>query len=339
MSVGRSKKIPRKSAVRDEIPGKAYTVFTFDLPYSIPIPDGTYKVRVGRHVGIISTIRVQKDDVMGGKVIGTGAFVLPFDKYGRASFSSIAMELPWKINLEEKGRKALLLGDAPPRLKAKEIALRFLNRLINTVRYVTEEFWLEPARYQDISSYKVSYRNGKKQYPATVVLLDLGLGGFGTGIGHPLHPFQLEAKKLREIKKILGNELKLDAYRIFLLNSKDACLQEDFRRATIEAVVALETVLYEFIRNRGRKIGITERGLKNFIHDVGLTGNINVVLKILTKDLPQIDEKVISKCKEAITARNKILHEGLTEIPSTQTEQRIVAIEKMIAYLNACACR
>jgi len=53
-----------------------------------------------------------------------------------------------------------------------------------------------------------------------------------------------------------------------------------------------------------------------------------------TKNLEQIDDKIASKCKGAITIRNKILHEGLREVTSTETEERIIAIEEMIAYLN-----
>jgi len=114
-------------------------------------------------------------------------------------------------------------------------------------------------------------------------------------------------------------------------------LQEDFRLAIIEAVTALEIVLYGFIRKQGEKLGMPSKILEMYIigpKGVGLTGNINVVLKELTKDLEQIDVETIRKCKGAIKIRNKILHKGLREVSSTDTEKRIIAIEKMIAYLN-----
>jgi len=118
------------------------------------------------------------------------------------------------------------------------------------------------------------------------------------------------------------------------LNSKDACLQEDFRLAIIEAVTALEIVLYRFIRIQSEKLGISEKELKDAIIDVGLKGNISVILKMLTKGLEQIEVEIIRTCKGAIKIRNKILHEGLREVSSTDTEKRIIAIEKMIAYLK-----
>lgn len=180
-------------------------------------------------------------------------------------------------------------------------------------------------------SYSVSHWDGKKHYPVGIALLDTGVGGIILGTGHP---FQVEQEKMQELRKILENGRELDTSEIFLLNSKDACLQEDFRRAIIEAVTALETVLYRFIRMQGNKLEISKEELKNFIMDVGLTGNISVVLKMLTKDLEQIDAETIRECKGAIKIRNKILHEGLTKVGSTDTERRIISIEKMVSYLK-----
>ena len=256
---------------------------------------------------------------------------MAFDKYGKSSFSVIEIKLPWRVDLSEKGRKPLLLEDGPWRNKAKEIVLRFLNRFIGAVRYVTEEYWVEPVRYQDVTEYKVSYWDGKKRYPVALALLDSGVGGIKMGTAHP---FQIKAEKMQELKTILVNQSKLDASKIFILNSKDACLQEDYRRAILEAVTALEIVLYEFIMKQGEKLDIPKKKLEDFIVDVGLTGNITVVLKMLAKGLEQIDKDTLGKCKGAIKIRNKILHEGFRKVTSTDTEERIIAIEKMIAYLK-----
>jgi hypothetical protein len=312
------------------IPKDAKTVFSFNLPYAIPIADGLYQVKLGKHLAGISITRVQRKQVEGFE--GSGTVQLRLDKYGKSSFSHIDLTLPWIVDLQERGRKPLLLGDIPPRNKAKEIALRFLNRFIETVRYSTEEYWVESARYQDIMAYEAFYWDGKNKYPAMLVLLDTGVGGIGVGTGHP---FQIEQKKMQEIKRILENEEELDSDKIFILNSKDACLQEDFRLAIIEAVAALEIVLYQFIRLQGEKLQVPKEELEGFIVNVGLTGNISVVLKMLTKGLKQIDDDTIGKCKGAIKIRNRILHEGFREITSTDTEERIIAIEKMIEHLKA----
>lgn len=312
-----------------KIPRNVHTIFSFKIPYAIPVPDGTYRVRVGKHIAEIAVKRIQRKQV--GRVEASRPFQMAFDKYGKSSFSFIEIKIPWRIDLSEKGRKPLLLEDGPWRNKAKEIVLRFLNRFIGAVRYVTEEYWVESARYQDVTEYKVFYWDGKKRYPVAFALLDSGVGGIRIGSGHP---FQIKAEKMQELKTILFNQLELDASKIFMLNSKDACLQEDFGRAIVEAVTALEMVLSRFIRRQGEKLDIPKKKLENFIADVGLTGNVTVVLKMLTKGLEQIDKDTLGKCKGAIKIRNKILHEGFRKVTSTDTEERIIAMERMIAYLK-----
>jgi hypothetical protein len=307
----------------------AQTVFEFDLPYAIPVSDGSYSIKIGTNISTILIKRMQRTDVAGFK--GSGFLQLQFDKYGKSSFSRIQLTLPLIVNLKEKGRVPLLLEKGIVRLKAKETVLHILNRFIEAVRYVTEQYWVEPARYQDILSYQIYYLDGGKKHPAMLTLIDSGVGGIGVG---NKHPFEVEKQKIAQLNDVLLEKQELDTSHIFILNSKDACLQEDFRLATIEAVTALEMVLYKFIKMRGEKLGIPKGNLRNFIKETGLTGNINVVLKMLTEGLEQIDEDIINVCKGAITTRNKILHEGFRDVYSTDTEKRIIAIEKMLDYLR-----
>ena len=307
-----------------------HTVFVFDLPFSIPVPDGIYQTKIGTHMAEISVKRIQREEKWGIGFRGSDTLQMMFDKYGKSSFSHIDLKLPWKVDFSEIGKKPILL-DTPPRKKAKEIALHYLNRFIEVVRYVTGEYWVEPVRYQDILTYEAFYWDGKNKYPAGLHLLDSGVGGLRLGGGHP---FQMEKEKIEKLNDILKNELEIDSSKIFILNAKDSCLQEDFRLAVIETVTALEIVLCKFIRLQGQKLKIHNGELEGFIVDVGLTGNISVVLRMLTKSLEQIDQETIRKCRGTIKIRNKILHEGLRDIGSTDTEERIVAVERMIAYLE-----
>ena len=310
------------------IPENVQTIIDFRLPYAVPLPDGLYEMKLDGKTADIVVKRVQITQIEG--ITGTGTAQIQFDKYGRSSFSSVSMKFPWKMDLEENGRKPLLLGDIPPRRKFKQTILRFLNRFIDAVRYSTQEYWVERARYQDILSYNVSYWDGKKRYPAGRMMIDTGVGGIRIGG----KPFQIKEEKLDELKEMLSKELPLDASRIFLLNSKDACLQEDFRLAMIEGVAALEIVLYNFIKVQGKNLDIAEKELEEFIVKVGLTGNITIVMKALSKDLEQIDKDTLRECTGAIRIRNKILHEGLMDVGSTDTEKRILVIEKMVDYLR-----
>ena len=118
-----------------------------------------------------------------------------------------------------------------PNDKAKEQILRFLNRFIETSRYITEEFWVEPARYQDLLSYKAVYYDGKNQYPIKLSSKDSNAYEIGSKIEHP---FKLDEKKYGQLVNSLENETELDPSKIFIMNAKDACLHEDFRNAIIQ---------------------------------------------------------------------------------------------------------
>lgn len=311
------------------IPSNCHTVFVFNLPFAVPVPDGIYEVKMGLKVAKIALKRIQRKNVAGFK---DGKNVqLKFDKYGKSSYSTVNIRLPWIVDFEEKGRTSPILGIKVPRPRVKDILLRFLNRFIETSRFVTGEYWIEPARYQDLLSIRAFYFDGKNQYPVMQTLVDTRVGGEECGAAHP---FDLSADKKNQLIDSLKKEIEVDLSKILLLNSKDACLQEDFRLAIIEAVAALEIVLYRFIKYQGNKLEISVKLTNSFIKDAGLTGNISEVLKMLTSGFEQIDSEIIQDCKGAIKIRNKIIHQGFRDVHSTDTEKRVISIGQMIDYLD-----
>ena len=311
------------------IPNNSHTVFMFNLPFPIPVPDGIYEVKNGLKIAKIAIKRIKRKKPKNIQSINN--FQHSFDKYGESSYSSINIRLPWIVNFEKKGRKQILHRDMQPHDKAKEQVLRFLNRFIETSRYVTEQYWVGPARYQDLLSYKAAYYDGKNQYPIGQTPTDSKPTKIESKIEHP---FKLDEKKYGQLINSLKNEIELDLIKIFIMDAKNACLHEDFRNAISQSVIALEIVLYQFIKFQGEKMKIPAKILNSSIKEIGLTGNIFAILKILTVDHKQIDPEIIRDCKGAIKIRNKILHQGLRDIHSTDTENRIISIEHLISYLK-----
>ena len=310
------------------IPNNCHTVFIFNLPFPIPVPDGIYEVKIGTKIAQIAIKRIQRIQTKNNQSNSNSQ--IKFDKYGKSSYSAVNVRLPWIVNFEEQGRKQIIHSSTQPYNKAKELVLRFLNRFIETSRYVTEEFWLEPARHQDLLSYETFYYDGKNKYPTKLSEKKSENNEIESKIDHP---FKLNDEKLEQLYNSLKNEIEPDPSKIFLMNSKDACLQEDFRLAIIQSVIALEIVLYQFIKQQGEKLKIPAKTLNSSIKEIGLTGNILPLLKMLTVGQEQIDTEIIRDCKGAIKIRNKIIHQGFRDIHSTDTENRIIAIEYMINYL------
>lgn len=313
-----------------------HTILSFDLPFKIPIPDGIYEVKVGNRRAPISTIQIHRKTVAGWSSSG-GKLDFMFDKYGLSGFSRMEIKFPWKMPETEKGRQAVLFVDphvSAPRNKNKEIALRFVNRLIEVVRVFYDQFHLRKVSYSDVLSWKQSYWDGRRRVEVGSHMFDHGCGGIRLAMGKPSKKQIEEQKtKLKSFRAILKNANPIALDSLFLANAKEACLEEDFRMATVEAVTALEIALYSFIRQRGKEAGISKKELENFIVKVGLTGNFKVVLKMLTEGREQPNDEVIGLCSGAIRTRNKILHEGLRDLSPSNTESRIKNIEEMIAYI------
>ena len=278
----------------------------------------------------VTVTRIQKSPI-GAMIVGKGQKVQhPFDKYGHSSISRVRIQIPWKVNQFEKGRSSLLFGIEETKFKDKEIAIEILNAFIEKTRYVLNAFWLVPVRYQDFSDYEISYLNGKTEYFTMRMLIGAGVGSVNITTNDPFH---LEESKLIDLRTFLESEVEYDLSKIFLLNAKDACLEEDYRHALIEGVIALEIELYDFSRQRCKSIGISKKKLDGFIIDVGLKGNLSVVLKMLCEgvDLPA---DLMEQSKGAITIRNDIVHRGRREVHPTEAEEKIISIFKMVEFLK-----
>jgi len=311
----------------NELSEKLQSVISFQILYSIPIPNGQYEIKHSEEFVQIQIKRNQKNPE-GWVFGGSGSVQFPFDKYGLSANSSVSIKIPRKLRMDNKGRKTLLMKTGP-RDSSKELALSILNQFIEAVKYVTEEYWIEPIRYQDIFAYEINYWDGKNLLRGQKAFLDSS----GSSISLSTGPaFNLTPKKKEFLVKVLHKELDVDPIKLLLLNSKDACIQENYKIAVIESVIALETVLSDLIMRKGQKRVISKKNLRKTIADVGLTGNLTTVLKLLIDDY-DLDPIVQEKCKSAITLRNKIMHKGLVEVSSLEGEESLLNIERMINWM------
>jgi len=315
-----------------KIPNNAHTIIEFEIPYAIPVPDDIYKIKTKKGTVEINTKRIQRKLVSGMDVSRNAILSIGFDKYGRSGYSQIQMKFPYKMKFSKRKRSPNMVGKAIPRLEDKEKVLRCLNDFIEAIKNVTNEFWVEPIRYQDMISFQVFYWYQDKRYPSSVHMLDTGVGGVKISTGEP---HVLTKTQRNELKELLQRKKTIDNYMIFIMNAKDAFVQENYRLGILEAVIALEIVFFEFIKKEGEKRNIKESRMKSLITDVGIHDGIDTVYKLFIGDRPQIDEKVVRSCKSAISIRNKIMHSGLRDVRGKETEERIIDIEIMIDHLKS----
>jgi hypothetical protein len=135
----------------------------------------------------------------------------------------------------------------------------------------------------------------------------------------------------RRIQNLLDNGVELS--QAFLSDAKGYIYHHDSIHALLSAVIALEVEVSETIRQIGVKKGVDSESIKNFIHDVGLTGQIKATLKLLAPEQTVLPgDEIFGSCKGAITIRNAIMHEGRRDVDIQQVEQLLPHIEEMIQF-------
>lgn len=133
------------------------------------------------------------------------------------------------------------------------------------------------------------------------------------------------------LEKYLAEELPL--YKQFMSDARRDFLFGNYIHCNLNAVIALEIVVSDYIRNYATRKRIATKSVDNFIKDVGLTGNIKITIKLITPneiDVPP--DETFNNCKTAITTRNKIVHQGLHVINETELEKNLGSIEELINF-------
>jgi len=135
----------------------------------------------------------------------------------------------------------------------------------------------------------------------------------------------------RRIQELMTQGIPL--HLAFLSDAKGYLYHHDAIHALLSAVIALEVKVSETIRQVARVKNVDEDSIKQFIRDVGLTGNIKTTLKLLAPEGTELPgEDVFGVCKGAITVRNAIMHEGRRTVDLGQVGQWIPHIEEMIRF-------
>ena len=299
------------------------TLVEFDLPFALPLPDGVYPLSLRKKTVMVKVSRIIRQEVQLKSASGEMRLVMP----GMFDHTHVIVRMPSKVDYKEKSTGSSLLS-VPPKRKVKELAIAYVNRLIDVVRIVEKQYHLERIGYQDVPAYRVWYWDGKVMSGALEIFLEkwLGPGGFPA---KPVDPDQVKV-----ISECLSKEEKLGLSENLILNAMNASFKEDYRKATLEAVMALEVGLSEFIRREGNAKGVQQDRIESFIVDVGLTANLEVVLRMLVPSSKLPEANVLAICKGAIKVRNDILHRGLEDVPAGETEKRIESVVAMMAYLK-----
>lgn len=136
-----------------------------------------------------------------------------------------------------------------------------------------------------------------------------------------------------KIELSLSKKEEIPLWEELLLNSEQYLYQVEYRHSILESIISLELVISAFIRKKCHEKGISTKDAKNYIKDVGLTGNIKVTLQLLLDDKELPNYEIVRKCKAGITIRNKIVHEGRKNISREEVQECLSSCKSLIQFL------
>jgi len=334
------------------------TIVSFHIPFLLHLLDGAYEMKYGdRWIGF-QLARVNESAEYTSKFLGIRMKLpsdaeIPKDRFGRLAHTHVTVHIPYRIIddkdvfahecpvcgtelasptttcslcgatfAEEKARK-------PGHSIIKKTAIRLFNIFLEAYRFYSREYHIEPIKNADIVSFECDYMSKGKQYPGYKYLVDTGSGGVKSGSA-----FILPDRIHDQFRDFLKQGRQIEIQELLLCNSKNHLLAEEYPLVLIEAVSALEIVLSNFIRKESKIADIGPEALKKFIHDVGVSGEAKVVLRLLTRGKAQLDDDVYEDCEGAITLRNKVIHEGFLQLDPADIKRRLTSIEKMLRYVQ-----
>lgn len=207
----------------------------------------------------------------------------------------------------------------------RTIFFNAINKFIDCCRLILKRYGL--SNYFEYHQFR--------SYSATIIgpSREPGLHVFSLTFGRGLTWFKNNHSETehQEIQRLLNASISLPDF--FISDAKRFLYHYDTLRSLLSATTALEIKLSDTIMKLGIKKGIPESALKNYIHDVGLTGNIKVTIKLIIPDAFTLPEdNVFDECKGAITIRNDIIHEGRRDVIMNDVKNFIPQIEKMIHF-------
>lgn len=335
------------------------TVVSFHIPFLLHLVDGNYEMRDDHRWIVFQLARVYETSEYTRKFFGIELQVprnaeIPKDRFGRLGHTYVSVFIPYKImddpdtfafECPKCGTEILSTSTTcslceakftqdeaknPAHSVIKRTAISLFNRFLEAYRFYSHEYHIDPIKNADIVSFECSYMRRGKTYTGIRYLVDTGSGGIRSG-----GAFILDDHVHKELRDFLKSGKQIEIQERLLCNSKNHLATEEYPLALIEAVSALDIVLSAFIRREGSTAGIGKKAVERFTHNVGVSGQVKVVLRLLTKAEKQLPDEIYSDCEGAITLRNKVVHEGLLKLDPTDIKRRLVSIEKMIRYVQA----
>ncbi len=293
-------------------------VFILHRPF---VKEGDYKVQQNGRIASIKVSRIKNVGSLqkifdGMEIIGT--VEISHDYHGIANIWKITMTMPY-IPKPDASRQFV------------QECLRYLNRLVEVVRYKTKKYWITPLSEHDILFAKI------------IDMVD-DSGKHKTGFIMPevaVYPIQIldEATVITDITRMVANEEKIPLSETLILDSYNYFSTGQYNEAAIISNLALELFVHEFLKEILQHKYKTNQEL-NYKLDLALEGRFHKVMRrnfFDDKDheILKNTDPIYSKFCNARDTRGIILHSGAAKLDINKSLEVINEIHHVQNFLTS----
>ncbi len=281
------------------------------LPFYIRLPDDTYKFHFE---GEAIEFLVTKETIQPSMRTGSRSADTHFhgDRRGIDEYSVISYETERQFSSIDE---------------AKSFTVKLVNRVLDVYRYIDQATHLMPITATDFHEFNL-LKDGRLSETA----ITFGPGGLVLNDGGLIN----EIGSL--VKRALEERIEVPFFENILLNAHHYHLTGEYRMSVLEAVIALEIIVYQFIREFAPKSGKSQKQIDGWIEgrgrESGLRYCVETVLNMLLPFDVRVSSDLISRCGNTVTLRNKVVHRGKKDVTEVEATSAITFSLEIIRHLN-----
>jgi hypothetical protein len=227
----------------------ARTIVETFLPWTFA-DEGTYRVSLDNFPAMVS---IKYFPSQGRLADVTGLLATtrlhPDDPLGILNFSSIVIEFPFLLRDPSDGFDFdSSYHSSSFYSQLQELCLRYLNRLVNILRFCTKRYWIKSIPLDNLNVHSILEENDE----------DMGRGESSITIptGRPFeYNIRAQSDVQAQIDELLNNEFQIPISENLFLEALNYYYRSDLAQAVITANTSLEVFVMDDMINRYIKTG------------------------------------------------------------------------------------
>ncbi|MGE0684137.1 MAG: hypothetical protein AB7P69_24920 [Candidatus Binatia bacterium] len=332
---------------RDFIPDErvwVHTIFQTDLPFCLHGIQGNWEISdiAGVRVFTHTVPREVAQFTTGFDEIVAPNFYLCPDNWGKVNYSMLLLVfykfLPILLNQSDGGDSGF---DTQDRLDEynHDLVCQQINPMIDKYCLATKNYSNRRVAPNDFLSFSTwqDFKGEDHKYNFRRVFFRSA----NAALVPP--PPEVSPKITSEMKKIAKYSPFHKAILSLLLDANREAELKNYILAAIQAAMALEAILENFISNRvevlrtrqDKKL-LTKKSVDNTSRSRNLATNLNVILPLMLLPCEEISDETIKGCDEIRKQKNYAVHQNIRKFSEKAVMENLIHVSTLINWIVDC---